>query len=514
MSEKSAFLRKCYERLPADIHQLDEFAQKISVAAYRNVYLISNPVLSRNPFTTKLFHNFHFRVPARKFSSYELIWKLFSFYIKNLLYLANHLVTSIAVRIFFRPDSRGIANPVIIDNFLLIESMLASQSYEEKYFPGLQEVLLQHGKDVYIFPCFYGKVSLLHDGIRLFRTIRSSTVAIITEYDLLKTNDFLKIARFICFYPFSVIQLARQIDNSSYLGKLLSSELLETLDQVTVPSYIRYLAGKRLSNLFKGEITVISWFENQAQQKNFFRGIKEASRSSTIYACRAYIDFPAYLNSFVAEMEAVCGVTPDKILVNGTAYMKHSNNLEYRLGASFRYKYLFNTKTGPISDRTQCLLFLSYFYERNIELVNLCASSILSHQAVKVRIHPADTCSDRLILPEDWVHDTTDKGSLFNDVAIIITSESGIAVEAAALGVSVIVVASQSSFTCNPMFEYGRAVIWELVFNSAELDSAYARMMVQRTTNMEEIKRVAKWYKSSCFVEPTEENIVRAFDLT
>jgi hypothetical protein len=37
--------------------------------------------------------------------------------------------------------------------------------------------------------------------------------------------------------------------------------------------------------------------------------------------------------------------------------------------------------------------------------------------------------------------------------------------------------------------------------------------MAQRTTNVEEIKRIAKWYKDSCFVEPTEENIVRAFDL-
>lgn len=514
MSEKSDFLRKCYERLPDDLHQVDKFVQKISVAAYRNIYLISNPVLSRNPFTTKLFHNFHFRVPARIIGSYEPIRKLFSFYIKNILYLANHLFTWIVVRFFLRHDFRSIANPVIIDNFLLVESTLESQSYEEKYFPSLQEVLLKHGKDVYIFPCFYGRVSLLHNGLRLFRIIRSAPANIITEYDLLKTADFTSIAKFICFYPFSVIQLARQIDNSSYLGKLLSSELLETLDQVTVPSYIRYLAGKRLSNLFKGKITVISWFENQVQQKNFFRGLKDASQSSSIYACRAYIDFPAYLNSFVAETEAVCGVTPDKILVNGTAYMKHLNNLEYRLGVSFRYKYLFSPTTGLISDRSQCLLFLSFFYERNIELVNLCSASVLSHQAVKVCTHPADTRSTHHILPAGWVHDTSDKCILFNDVAIIITSESGIAVEAAASGVSVIVVASQSSFTCNSMFEYGRGVIWELVFNSVELDSAYARLMMQRTTNMEEIKRVAKWYKFSCFVEPTEENIVRAFDLT
>jgi hypothetical protein len=514
MSEKSVFLRECYERLHDDLRQLDEFVQNITKNAYRNVYLISNPVLSRSPFNSKLFHNFNFRIAARLPSNYELIWKLIKYYLKSLIYLANHVATWMVVRIFFRYTFKCVDNPVIIDNFLLVEPTLTNQSYEEKYFPGLQEVLLRHAKDVYIFPSIYGGVSLFSNCLQLFRIIRNSPVSIITEYDLLKAADFLSLARFICFYPFAVIRLSQQIDNSCYLGKLLSSELLETLDQVTAYSYIRYLTGKRLRYLFKSEITVISWFENQTQQKNFFRSLRDTSQNSSIYACRAYIDYPAYLNSFVAEAEVLCGVTPDKVLVNGTAYMKRSDNLEYRLGVSFRYKYLFNPTAGLVDHKTQSLLFLSYFYERNKEFLNLCSASVLTHQTVKVRTHPADTRSSDLILPAKWAFDVSDKCSVFNNVAIIITSESGIAVEAAALGVSVIVVANQSSFTCNPMFDYGRGVIWDIVFDSVELDSVYKLLMEQRLTNIEEITKIAEWYKSSCFVEPSEDNISRAFDLT
>lgn len=510
---KKQNLKDCYARQRDDLQQIDTFIQNVTKKAYHNVYLISNPVLSRNPFASSLLHNFLLRNPARAINTFEVSWKLFQFYLKNSLYLINHALTWAAVQIFFRLTLDRTVNPVIIDNFLLVEPTLTTRCYDEKYFPGLQEVLLKLGRNVYIFPCFYGGVSLLSNGVSLLKIIRNSPAHIITEYDLLKTADFLSLIKFICFYPLAVIQLSRQIDNSNYLGKLLSAELLETLGKLTVHSHIRYLSGKRLACQFEGKATVISWFENQAQQKNFYRGLTSASQSSTIYACRSYIDFPAYLNSFVAESEALFGVIPDKILVNGSAYMKHSDKLEYRLGVSFRYKYLFDSPIGSNVHKTQCLLLLSFFFERNKEIINLCSASALARKPVKVRTHPTDTRSSQLVFPTNWVFDTSDKGSIFNDVAVIITSESGIAVEAAASGVSVIIVASQSSFTCNSMFDCGRGVIWDLAFDSTELDNAYERLIEQRTANTEEIKRVADWYKSSCFVEPTEENIIRAFDL-
>ncbi|MFZ2302796.1 MAG: hypothetical protein WAW10_13120 [Gallionella sp.] len=506
-------LKGCYGRLRDDLRQVDNYIQQITADAYRNVYLISNPVLSRNPFVSSLLHNFLFRIPERDINAFGVFCKLLQYYLKSILYLINHAITWIVVQIFFRPDFRRATDPVIIDNFLLVEPTLASHSYEEKYFPGLHEVLSRRGKDVYIFPCLYGRVALWNKGIGLFSIIRSAPVNIITEYDLLKAVDYFALARFICFYPFAVIRLSRQMDRSDYLGQLLSSELMKTLDRMTVHSYIRYLSGKRLADWFNGKITVISWFENQVQQKHFYRGLKESTQHSSIYACRTYIDYPAYLNSFVAELEMPSRVVPDKILVNGTAYMKHSDNLEYRLGASFRYKYLFSPAVVLSGNETQCLLLFSYFYERNKELLKLCLASVLTSQAVKVRTHPADTRSRQLALPDCWIYDTSAKSSAFSDTAIIITSESGIAVEAAALGVSVIVVASQSSFTCNPMFDCGRGVIWDLVFNSDELNNTYNNLLEQRATNIEGIRQAAEWYKSSCFVEPTEENIVRAFDL-
>lgn len=507
-------IKKIYKHhIIEDLKQFDTEIQKITASAYHNTYLLSNHVLSRNPFNNSLLHNLHFRVPAQRVDVIEVVWKLLLFYLKSIFYLTNHAATWIVARVCFRPSFKRVSEPVVIDNFLLVESTLANQSYEEKYFPGLYEVFSHQGRDVYLFPCIYGRVALWNKGVKLFKIIRRAPINIITEYDLLEPVDYFRLAQFVLLYPFSVIRLALQTAPSGYFGKLLSAELLKTLDQVTAPSYIRYLAGMRLAGCFAGNITVISWFENQTQQKNFYRGLRNSAVSSTIYACRSYIDFPAYVSSSVAESEIPCGVVPDKVLVNGTAYMKQSDRLEYRLGVSFRYDYLFNQAIPFNEDRSQCVIFLSYFYERNIDFVRLCSASCLANQIIKVRLHPADTRSSQLELPVGWSYDKSDKISALGSAAIVITSESGIAVEAAALGISIIVVASQSSFICNPMFDCGYGVIWDLVFDATELNCAYERLMGQRRTNINGIHEAAKWYKDSCFVEPTADNINRAFDL-
>lgn len=80
-------------------------------------------------------------------------------------------------------------------------------------------------------------------------------------------------------------------------------------------------------------------------------------------------------------------------------------------------------------DLLRLKIFVGYplFYERNKEFLNLCSASVLTHQ-FKVRTHPADTRSSDFMLPAKWAFDASDKCSIFNNVAIIITSESEIAV--------------------------------------------------------------------------------------
>ena len=114
---------------------------------------------------------------------------------------------------------------------------------------------------------------------------------------------------------------------------------------------------------------------------------------------------------------------------------------------------------------------------------------------------------------EGWNYSSSSRFDLLATLSIVISTETSTLIEAAALGTSVIVVAGQSSFTCNPMQAEGRGELWEIAFDGEEVESAYHHLIDYRRTHPERIREIAEFYKNQCFVEPTEEAIVAAFEL-
>lgn len=117
-------------------------------------------------------------------------------------------------------------------------------------------------------------------------------------------------------------------------------------------------------------------------------------------------------------------------------------------------------------------------------------------------------------MPAAWQLSDRDHYDLLASAAVIITSESSAAVEAAALGTSVVIVASQDSFTCNPMLPLGQGEIWDIAFDSAEIETLHQRLLAFRSRHPERIRELAEAYKAQCFVEPTEDRIARVFQLS
>ncbi|HHB94447.1 MAG TPA: hypothetical protein ENK88_04810 [Campylobacterales bacterium] len=102
---------------------------------------------------------------------------------------------------------------------------------------------------------------------------------------------------------------------------------------------------------------------------------------------------------------------------------------------------------------------------------------------------------------------------LFKNTAIVISTASGTAVEAVASGVSVIIIASQDNLTANPLVEKGRGEIWDIAFSKDDVEKLYNKLLKYRKENLEDIKEIALWYRDNFFVEPTEENIIKVFEL-
>jgi hypothetical protein len=95
----------------------------------------------------------------------------------------------------------------------------------------------------------------------------------------------------------------------------------------------------------------------------------------------------------------------------------------------------------------------------------------------------------------------------------VITTGSGTAVEAVAVGVSVIIINSQTNLTSNPLIDFGKGEIWDEVNTEEELLTKLSQLQEFRKNNLDRIDEISKFYKDNFFVEPTEENILRVFEL-
>lgn len=81
------------------------------------------------------------------------------------------------------------------------------------------------------------------------------------------------------------------------------------------------------------------------------------------------------------------------------------------------------------------------------------------------------------------------------------------------MGCSSIVIGDKRGLTFNPMPDIGKGEMWDVVFDSSELGSAYEKIINFREKNLERIIELSKIYKDSFFYESNEENFIKCFNL-
>lgn len=514
MTNHRAALDAREERLPAVLEAIDRTFQRITVDAYRNADLISNEVLSRNPFTNALLHNVLCDARPSRPGVFGITRRLALYYARSIVYFAAYVLTWCVQQA--TPGRRRVAvdeSVYVIDTFVMQDAVRRERRFEESHFPGLAAIIQKHGKRAVVLPRLYGSVSRAFRVAGVLKRLRESGGTFLTEFDLLRASDLLRTVRFILAYPFEVLLLARRVRARGEIERLVSVELEATLADMTFVSHLRYLVGRRLGGMTRAPLHIISWAENTVVDKTFYRGVRETSPSSFIFGCQPFVFCPPLMYVRTADAEKERDVTPDIVLVSGPAYLRSGLRIPYALGPSFRYSWLWSASIDW-ERKTDAVVFLSYVERANEEIVAVSAGSkVLGTSAVAVKPHPALVAERLPVLPACWRYSDRATSALIASAGTVITAESGVAVEAASLGSSVIIVGSSSTFTLNPMLELGRGEIWELVFDGGELDAAYARLRDYRERNRDRIATLAGAYRRAFFVEPSEERIARAFDL-
>lgn len=477
------------------------YLDKVRKSIRWNLYAVVNPTLTKNPYRSYFPLSFF----TQKVESKNKLKLLFNFYKRNMYFFIAYVVAYFLYRIYYRKNKNK-TSKVLFDVFLPIDRINNENKFTEHYFGDIYKVFSKYKRSYTIVPRLYGINKNPFKLISFFKIINKSNNNFLFEYELLKINDFFFIFIFLVKYPFKIFGFKQK--KNSKIDEIFNQCLINDLEYFSFPSLTKYIAGKNISKLDEVE-KIYSWSEYQAIDRGFNYGIRKHNNNIKLIACQFYLNYETYFNTYIDDSDYDLDIASHKVLVNGEYYLRKQKKVLYTEGVSLRYKGLFQFK--GIKEAKVTLLLGSYIVNDTISMLKFSKNTNGNFIFKK---HPLTSINSfKKYLTDDITVANKDIYELFEKTKVVICTASGTAVEAVSCGISVILLASQDNLTANPLVEYGQGKIWDIAYSKSDIERIYNELVSFREYNIDEVMKIADWYKKSFFIEPTEENIVKAFEL-
>jgi hypothetical protein len=439
---------------------------------------------------------------------------IFSQLSKYIIYSSLNFALLILIKILFvlvrKPQICKISKNIIYtDTYLTIKHALKSENLIDNYFPRLGKILKAKGFDCIIIPRLCSPINPF-DYFRLIRKLNKIEAKVITDFDLLNSIDLISISVYLILYPYKMLQFyIRHIKNKPNSDFLRLYFWLD-FNGSNFYSGVRYFSIKKFVRSIEDNVKVVQWFENQPYDKVFNGLVRASNLNVKIYGSQAFLSPIESLNLYLDPNEIEI-YKPHCILVNGEYYLDKQNKI-YKIGPSFRYLQLFQTK---IAERINAniVILLSYFLNSNFSILNFVNSLALKSH-VRMKLHPTDDIdSYRNHIKFDFELYNENLYSLLSSSGLIIGSSSGSLVEAIACGVPVILVTDNGHSDYSYLPYFCKGILWEEAHDKESFEIAKVKLFSvfedQSEIRMEMIHRV----RNEMFCEPTEERILKAFEL-
>jgi len=470
----------------------------------RDIYNLINITLIKNPYASKFPYKYFTKNYKHSSKIVLFIKSSCKFYLKLFYLLFLYFISLIIYKFFYKKREFQGKKVIAFDIYFVVDNIIKDGEFRESYFVGLYEVLDKYAQKYLFIPRLYGVNKNPFKLIKLFKILNKDKRDFLFEYEFLKIKDFFSLFVMILAYPFKTLRLL-QVEHSE-IDKLFNNELINDIAKQSLDSFTRYILGQHLSK-FNNIDKIYTWSEFQVIERGFNYALRSKS-SILLIASQFYIVGETYFNTVIDDLDFELQTSPHKVLVNGRTYLLERKKVEYKLGVSLRYYNIYKYKESFCT--TNNVLLLGSYIQSVTAYMLECVEefndvTFKSHPAVKVKLFT--NLTKNITIVNNNIYD------LFKNTSIVISTESGTLVEAVSCGLSVIVIASQDNLTANPLVEFGKGKIWDIAFSKDDVVKLYNNLIEYRNNNKREIQEIASWYRDNFFVEPTEENIVKVFEL-
>ena len=497
-------MRPKNEHLP-----LFEAFSDICKKAYRSWHLVTSPVLAKIV-VADLFWEYGEGGEPPRLSKSILLIKLLRYYLIGCIHFFLLLFCK-AAHIF--SAQRTVISPkqtVFIDTYFIISNFLKGDDVLEHYFPGIRRSIADAGWEYVMIPRFFGTRNPFVF-YRMFRALRTYETPVITGYQILKLPDYLYLFVHILVYPWLVIRLLKHIPRTRE-GLFVRFALLNRLNEGTLEGAVYYFMGRRLAPLLPVKNRCLQWFENQTFERCFNRGLRETGATMPVYGAQLFLWPPEIINIHVDRNETSLH-KPDIILVNGP-YYKHENiDVPCKVGPSLRYARLFNTSIEQTGNK-KTLVVLSQFSVEARFTIELAVQAE-PPENLMFKPHPTIQLSSNLkaLFPIESVTIEGDICNAFSETSLVIGSSSGVLVEAAVLGLPVIVARKQKGANYTYIPDMGRGLLWEYASSVKEVREAKIKLFDAITNRNDQRMAAIETLRTDLFNRPTPEGVMDVLDL-
>ena len=471
-----------------------------------DIYSVTNITLISNPYSSDFPKKFFLEILINKSNKLILfLLHCIKFYARNFYALFSYIISFFIFKIVYKKNKIKKNNNIYLDVFFLVDNINKDGVFIEKYFSKIYPVLKKHEVDYTFIPRLFGAHKNPIKLIKFFKIMNKDKNNFLFEFELLSFFDILYIVLLILKYPFKTLRLL-QIEDTN-INKLFNNELIKDISKQQFDAFSRFVFGKNIAKI-KSINDIYSWSEFQVIERAFNYAIRIENTNITLHGCQFYLNYETYFNSYLYDVDENNKTAYHEVLVNGKYYIKEEKLIKYNLGVSLRYSQVFEFNKEKVGKE---ILVLGSFIENDTRYMLECAKVF---EKIIFKEHPA--------LPNTRLDDMTSTNirkvneniyTLFKNTKLVISSASGTCVEAVACGIPVIVIASYNNLTANPLVEYGKGKIWDIVYNKDDMNETYRRLLSYKIDNNEEVDSIGKWYRENFFIKPIEKNIVRAFDL-
>jgi hypothetical protein len=480
-------------------------------------YFLACEQMSRNLWTTSTLEKHINNKVASKLSASKFMKSLLRYYFANLLELIMITVSVMIFKFTLKPIKINLQqNKKVLQSFFLEKKIISDKYFKDAYFSSLYEQKTLSKENSLLIGFYISDSFSFNNRLKVADALLRFDKNAYPDFYFLSVKDILSCLLFLLAYPLHHYRY--KPDSNSNLQKLLINDLYENIHQIRINAYIKFLVGRKLGKILPAKSNVLSWYENQVSHKLFIKGLRSSNAHLKVNGAQLLL-FPLNMvNYYPTLAEKRAGIIPDKLFYNGKFFLNNSpEHLREisQVGPSLRYESLFDThKSSNRSQQTKVLIALPYLPEQSEKLLTLCMENLNEYPCI-LRIHPANTKIRDLV--DVSLRSTTlweaAKGSLYENLSeswLLITSGSGVAVEAIASGVKVLIF-NKDDITASYLPDVGQHEVWDYFDNGLEL---VEKIKIFRKHDQNESKKdiYAKWYSDNLFTQNSKTLSEKLFD--